>query len=145
VASGVLTRTQLTSTAWRRLFRDVYADAALPDTHETAVAGAALIVPPSAVFAGRSAAHLLGAESLAEPLVAVEYDGAWHGRPGQLAHDRRRLNALVAVGWTVLHVTAADMLLAGARPRGCRPLGRFQEATFPALAMNAVAPSRVPP
>jgi very-short-patch-repair endonuclease len=41
--------------------------------------------------------------------VAVEYDGAWHGRPGQLAGDRRRLNALIAAGWTVLHVTAADM------------------------------------
>ena len=41
--------------------------------------------------------------------VAVEYDGAWHGRPGQLARDRRRLNALVAAGWTVVHLTAADM------------------------------------
>jgi len=41
--------------------------------------------------------------------VAVEYDGAWHGEPGQLGRDRRRLNALVAAGWTVLHVTAADL------------------------------------
>jgi very-short-patch-repair endonuclease len=41
--------------------------------------------------------------------VAVEYDGSWHGNPGQLARDRRRLNALVAAGWTVLHVTAADL------------------------------------
>ncbi len=41
--------------------------------------------------------------------VAVEYDGAWHGERGQLARDRRRLNALVAAGWTVLHVTAADL------------------------------------
>jgi hypothetical protein len=41
--------------------------------------------------------------------VAVEYDGAWHAAPGQLAHDRRRLNALVAAGWTVIHVTAADL------------------------------------
>jgi very-short-patch-repair endonuclease len=256
VSARLLTKTQLTSTAWRRLFRDVYADAALPDTHETAIAGAALIVPPTAVFAGRSAAYLLGAESLAEAAtpvevivpeadrfgpvtglrirrtavpdhdvrtvrrlsctvpvrtaldlarfeglsdsvpaldvllarglvlpdhlteaaaslvtgrgtdrarravaladgraesppesrlrlllrlagltpvpqyvvrdadgrfvarvdlafpehrVAIEYDGAWHGQPGQLARDRRRLNALVAAGWTVLHVTAADM------------------------------------
>jgi hypothetical protein len=56
----LLTRTQLTSTTWRRLFRDVYGDAGLSDTHETAVADAALIIPPSAVFAGRSAAYLLG-------------------------------------------------------------------------------------
>ncbi len=44
-----------------------------------------------------------------EQRVAVEYDGAWHGDPGQLTRDRRRLNALVAAGWTVLHVTAADL------------------------------------
>jgi very-short-patch-repair endonuclease len=41
--------------------------------------------------------------------VAVEYDGAWHAGPGQLARDRRRLNALVAAGWRVVHLTAADL------------------------------------
>jgi very-short-patch-repair endonuclease len=41
--------------------------------------------------------------------VAVEYDGAWHGEPGQFARDRRRLNALQAARWRVLHVTAADL------------------------------------
>jgi very-short-patch-repair endonuclease len=41
--------------------------------------------------------------------VAIEYDGAWHAESGQFAKDRRRLNRLVAAGWTVLHVTAADM------------------------------------
>ena len=41
--------------------------------------------------------------------IAIEYDGAWHGDPGQLGRDRRRLNALTAAGWTVLFVTAADM------------------------------------
>lgn len=44
-----------------------------------------------------------------EQRVAVEYDGAWHGATGQFAKDRRRLNRLVAAGWTVLHVTAADL------------------------------------
>ena len=44
-----------------------------------------------------------------EQRVAIEHDGAWHGEPGRLARDRRRLNALVAGGWTVLHVTAADL------------------------------------
>lgn len=41
--------------------------------------------------------------------VAIEYDGAWHGLPGQLAKDRRRLNALQGLGWRVFHVTAADL------------------------------------
>jgi very-short-patch-repair endonuclease len=256
VAAGLLSRRQLASSAWRPVLRGVYADATLPETHEVAIAGAALIVPADAVFGGRSAAYLLGAESLVEvatpvevvvpeaarfgpviglrirrtsiplddvrsvrrytcttPLrtaldiarfevvpravvaldvllsrglvragdlgaaaaslppgrgtrrarravalsderaesppesvlrvllrlaglmpepqyvvrdaegrfvarvdlafpeqrVAIEYDGAWHGRPGQLARDRRRLDALVAAGWTVLHVTAGDL------------------------------------
>lgn len=38
--------------------------------------------------------------------VAVEYDGHWHSDPEQLHRDRRRLNHLVAAGWTVLHVTS---------------------------------------
>jgi hypothetical protein len=41
--------------------------------------------------------------------VAVEYDGAWHGAPAQLHADRRRLNRLVAAGWTVLHVTSVRL------------------------------------
>ncbi|MCF6746117.1 DUF559 domain-containing protein, partial [Blastococcus sp. KM273128] len=44
-----------------------------------------------------------------EQRVAVEYDGAWHAEPGQFARDRRRLNRLTAAGWTVVHVTAADL------------------------------------
>jgi hypothetical protein len=41
--------------------------------------------------------------------LALEYDGAWHGEPGQLAKDRRRLNRLTAADWRVRFVTAADM------------------------------------
>jgi hypothetical protein len=256
LAAELLTRDALRSSRWRRLFRDVYADADLPDGHRLRVQGAALLVPADAAFSGRSAAHLLGIGAAAdahtavevtvtpasrfgpvaglrirraalgsedvltigrkrctselrtaldlarlEPLldavplldamlhravvaepalraaaaglpsgrgvrqarravdlvderaesppesrlrvlltlaglppepqwsvrrpdgvfvarvdlaypsarVAVEYDGAWHGEAGQLRRDRRRLNALVAAGWRVLHITAADM------------------------------------
>jgi len=41
--------------------------------------------------------------------VAVEYDGLWHADTAQFRKDRRRLNALVAAGWTVLHLTAVDL------------------------------------
>jgi hypothetical protein len=41
--------------------------------------------------------------------LAIEYDGEWHGRPGQLTKDRARMNRLLAAGWRVLFVTAADM------------------------------------
>ncbi|WP_309229606.1 MULTISPECIES: DUF559 domain-containing protein [unclassified Blastococcus] len=46
--------------------------------------------------------------------LAVEYDGAWHGGPSQLGEDRARMNRLLAAGWRVLFVTAADMRDPGA-------------------------------
>lgn len=256
VSTGLRTPERLRSRAWRRLYRGIYADAALPDTHGVRIAGAALLLPATAAFSGRSAAYLLGAKTLVDagapvevtvlaadrfgpvaglrirvaplpesdvrtvgrhpctrPLrtavdlarfdpipesvvaldvllahglvhprdvadavrampsgrgtrrartavdladeraesppesrlrvllrlagsdpqpqyvvrdaggrqlarvdlafpeqrVAIEYDGAWHGAPGQLAKDRRRLNRLVQEGWRVLHLTAADL------------------------------------
>jgi G:T-mismatch repair DNA endonuclease (very short patch repair protein) len=44
-----------------------------------------------------------------EKRLAIEYDGAWHGRPEQLTKDRARMNRLLAAGWRVLFVTAADL------------------------------------
>ncbi|TKJ18674.1 hypothetical protein [Blastococcus sp. CCUG 61487] len=41
--------------------------------------------------------------------LALEYDGAWHGEPGQFARDRDRLNRLTEAGWVVVFVTAADL------------------------------------
>ena len=43
-----------------------------------------------------------------ERRLAIEVDGAWHAEDAQLVRDRRRLNRLLAAGWTVLHFTAAD-------------------------------------
>ncbi|MCZ2812543.1 DUF559 domain-containing protein [Modestobacter sp. VKM Ac-2979] len=44
-----------------------------------------------------------------EQRLALEYDGLWHADPGQFAADRRRFNRLLAAGWRVLFVTAADL------------------------------------
>jgi very-short-patch-repair endonuclease len=41
--------------------------------------------------------------------LALEYDGVWHGEPGQFGRDRHRLNQLTDVGWMVIFVTAADL------------------------------------
>lgn len=49
-----------------------------------------------------------------EQKLAIEYDGAWHAESGQFGRDRQRLNRLVAAGWRVIHVTAADMHHPGA-------------------------------
>jgi hypothetical protein len=59
VAAGTLTPKELRGPAWRRLFRDVYACAELPVTHQLRVAAAGLLVP-GAVVSGRSAAVLWG-------------------------------------------------------------------------------------
>ncbi|MFI6242712.1 hypothetical protein ACIBEF_22835 [Micromonospora sp. NPDC050795] len=62
-----MTRTELRSRAWRPLFRDVYADARLVVTHRTRCAAAARwVLPPGAAIAGRSAAALYGAASVAD-------------------------------------------------------------------------------
>jgi hypothetical protein len=48
---------------------------------------------------------------LAWPAVklAVEYDGEWHGEPGQLPLDRQRLRALRRAHWEVHPVTRFDL------------------------------------
>jgi G:T-mismatch repair DNA endonuclease (very short patch repair protein) len=54
---------------------------------------------------------LIGRVDFAYPdlKIAIEYDGLWHAESGQFSRDRARLNRLRLAGWTVLHVTAADM------------------------------------
>ncbi|HZM79414.1 MAG TPA: hypothetical protein VFC19_27095 [Candidatus Limnocylindrales bacterium] len=61
VERGWLSRAQLRSRAWQRLFHDVYADAQMQRTHKLRCrAVQAFLLPEGAVIAGRSAAHLFG-------------------------------------------------------------------------------------
>jgi hypothetical protein len=60
VATGRLTQRELRSSAWRRLFRDVYACVDLPITHEVRAVAAARLLVPGAVVSGPSAAVLWG-------------------------------------------------------------------------------------
>lgn len=66
VRDGLLTHDALRSSAWRRLYRGVYADADLPDVLDVRIRGARMIAPPTAVFSGRTAAHLHGVPELAD-------------------------------------------------------------------------------
>jgi len=66
-----LTRGQLRSSAWRRLFPDVYACASLPVDHRLRARAVARLLLPDAVLSGRSAAVLWGVD-LAGPDDDVE-------------------------------------------------------------------------
>jgi hypothetical protein len=72
VRSGLLTRKQLRSSAWRRLRQDVYADAALPVTHRLLISAVGLVMPEGAGFTGRSAATLWGVPDVADPTDPVD-------------------------------------------------------------------------
>ncbi|MFG1845084.1 endonuclease domain-containing protein [Micromonospora carbonacea] len=64
-ARGLLTRNDLRSSAWRPLFRDVYADARIAVTHRhRCLAVTRWLVPPGTAIAGRSAAALYGVGSI---------------------------------------------------------------------------------
>jgi very-short-patch-repair endonuclease len=63
VAAGRLTKAQLRSAAWQRLFRDVYACSSVEVTHGVRAGAAALLLVPGAVVSGRSAAVLWGVDA----------------------------------------------------------------------------------
>ncbi|NUO60848.1 MAG: hypothetical protein HOV71_08535 [Hamadaea sp.] len=60
IREGLLTRGQLTSSAWRRLFRDVYVHRTAEIDHRGLCVAAVRHVLPSAVVTGASAAYLYG-------------------------------------------------------------------------------------
>jgi hypothetical protein len=66
---------------------------------------------PIAQFRVTDARGRIGAVDFAWPdrMLVVEYEGMWHADPAQIGSDRRRLNRLLAAGWHVVYVTAADM------------------------------------
>jgi hypothetical protein len=69
--SGRLTRGQLRSSAWRRLFPDVYACSALTPDHRLRARAVVRLLVPEAVLSGRSAAVLWDVD-LAQPDQDVE-------------------------------------------------------------------------
>ena len=71
VSRGLLTRNELRSSAWRPLFRDVYADAQITVTHTDSAPPWTLAGPTRCAIAGRSAAALYGARSLSDEPVDV--------------------------------------------------------------------------
>ncbi|MBY8874859.1 hypothetical protein K7640_23815 [Micromonospora sp. PLK6-60] len=91
ISGGLLTRNDLRSSAWRPLFRDVYADASIRVSHPHRC-GAVIrwLVPAGTAIAGRSAAALYGvaATSPEDPIDVLVPTGA--DRPSPAPSSRRR-------------------------------------------------------
>lgn len=97
VARGVLTANELRGPAWRRLFRDIYACATVPLTHELRARAAAGLLVPGAVVSGASAAVLWGLTDLAGPEDDVELTVA-PDRPRRVVAGVRVRRATLAPG-----------------------------------------------
>ena len=95
VRAGRVTKGQLRSSAWQRLFPDVYACSSLPADHARRARAAARLVVPGAVVSGRSAAVLWGVD-LAGPHDDVECTIAPECRAGAVRGLRVTRRALVA-------------------------------------------------
>ncbi len=120
VAAGLLTPRELRSSAWRRLFRDIYACVELPITHELRAVAAAGLLVPGAVISGPSAAVLWGV-----PAAGRDDDVELTVPPGATVcrvpgvRIRRRLldadhvTAIRRARVTTAEVTATDLARAG--------------------------------
>ena len=84
-----MTTAQLDRGTYRRVLRGVYADPALRLDHELVARAAALVMPPDAALAGRSAALWWGGRTagVRDPVrVVVPSSSAWRGPRGVLVH-----------------------------------------------------------
>jgi hypothetical protein len=118
VAAGLLTEQQLRSSAWRRLRRDVYADATIPVDHRLMARGVSLVMPRSAALGGRTAAVLWQLSDLAsadDPVEVVVPPGTrWTPGPGVVVRSARLDGDVVHDGrglrWTDRVRTAVDLI-----------------------------------
>lgn len=122
VASGLLTEDQLRSRAWRRIRQGVYADASLPVTHNLLTRAVALVMPPSAVFGGLTAAMLWGASGLAsaaDPVEVIVPPGIrWSPRSGVRVREAvlapQDCVGRAGLRWTTRTRTGLDVVRRGA-------------------------------
>jgi very-short-patch-repair endonuclease len=94
VRSGLLSRHQIQSSAWHRLFPDVYACSSLEVTHELRAEAATTVLIPGAVACGRTAAVLWGVD-LAGPDDEVECTVPPRSTAGAVSGVRVNRRALV--------------------------------------------------
>ena len=152
VGAGLLTEQQLRSSAWRRLRRDVYADAELAVDHQLLARGVSLVMPRAAALGGRTAAVLWGLDDLAsadDPVEVVVPPGTrW--TPGQGVRVRSALLAgdVVRAGpvmrWTSRVRTAVDLIRRDEGGESVVLLDRLVTARVVALADVRAAVAALP-
>jgi very-short-patch-repair endonuclease len=132
VAHGWLSRSELRSRGWQRLFHDIYADARIERTHKLRCrAVQALLLPEDAVIAGRSAAHLFG----------VPYVGA--DDPVDVLTPQR-FGPLQGLGIHVGRLAPGDRVVHGAwrlatPPRICWDLASWLDVVEAVVFVDALA------
>jgi hypothetical protein len=151
VASGLITKKQLRSSAWVRLRQDVYADAALPVTHRVLISAVGLCLPDGAGFTGRSAAVLWGVPGIAEgtdPVEVVLPAGLrWHPGDGVIVRRTAVQSTLLRVGrwWCTSRVdTAIDLMRRGNLEDAVVTLDRVVSHGLVSLSDVRDAVSRLP-
>jgi very-short-patch-repair endonuclease len=131
IKKGLLTRAELRSSAWRRLFRDVYADATLNDSHELrCTASGAFLLPEGAAIAGRSAAHLHGGLALRSDEPVEVLTPKDFGPVSGLAIHRGQVGAA--------DTTREGRLLVTTPLRTCWDLARWLDLTAAVAAIDAL-------
>src|SRR4051794_12712091 len=149
VAEGWLSRKQLTSGLYKRVLHNVYRDPSVVDDHRLRARAAALVMPPEAAIAGRSAAAWFGAPftTVADPVVVSLPRGAvWDGPRGVRVHktdlspadtwtdeDGVRLTTVHRTAWDVATLetaTTAVVLLDGMLRHALRHDGQLTDASL---------------
>lgn len=137
MALGRLTPAQLRSSAWRRLFPDVYACSSLPVTHLRRARAVAILLIPGAVLSGRSAAVLWGVDlaGLDDPVECTVTADTRAGSVRGLDVTRRRLPQE--------DVLRRDGVLVTSPLRTALDLARIQPADEAVVALDQFLGSRL--
>lgn len=140
VTAGRLTVGELRSSAWRRLFHDVYACAELPITHQVRAVAASRLVLPGSVVTGRSAAMLWGVldDDLHAPIeLTISRGSTVHRVPGivvrRRALDPQHVRMRNGVRTTSAEWTAVDLARTGPLDDAVVLIDQFVEAKVTVL------------
>ncbi|MEU8331357.1 hypothetical protein [Micromonospora sp. NPDC048839] len=138
VSRGLLSRNDLRSSAWRPLFRDIYADAEVRVTHGIRCAAVERwLIPPGAAIAGRSAAALYGcpAPAASEPVDVLVPRATRVGPTAGLRIRRGEFDPGDAVDRAGLRVTSPE--------RTCWDLARWLDVVEAVVVLDGMLARRL--